>query len=83
MKSEEAVATKPDDTLATADLARADGLVGRVLAALPRSALAHFAKGTVLRAQRRCEEAIPEQETALASDRNIAGMPMASQMQLP
>src|SRR5204862_1759845 len=32
---------------------------------------AHFAKGHVLRAQRRYEEAIPEFETALASNRNL------------
>jgi adenylate cyclase len=34
-----------------ADLARAEGLVGRVLAASPRDAYAHFVKGLVLRAQ--------------------------------
>ena len=55
---------------AAADIARAEGLVGQALAASPRSPLAHFAKGQVLRAQRRCEEAIPEYETALAFDRN-------------
>jgi TolB-like protein/class 3 adenylate cyclase len=56
---------------AAADLARAEGLVGQALAASPRSAYAHCVKGHVLRAQRRCEEAIPEFETALASDRNL------------
>jgi adenylate cyclase len=59
------------DTTA-ADVARAEGLVGQVLAATPRSATVHFAKGEVLRAQRRYEEAIPEYETVLASDRNSA-----------
>ena len=40
--------------LATADIKRAEGLVGQVSAASPRNALAHlFAKGQVLRAQRR------------------------------
>ncbi len=45
-------------------------LVGQALAASPRNPLAHFAKGQVLRAQNRCEEAIPEYETALALNRN-------------
>jgi tetratricopeptide (TPR) repeat protein len=57
---------------AAADIARAEGLVAKALAASPRSALAHFAKGQVLRAQNRCEEAIPEYETVTALDRNWA-----------
>jgi adenylate cyclase len=52
------------------DIARAEGLAGRALAALPRGWLAHNAKGHVLRAQRRFAEAIPEYETVLASNRN-------------
>jgi adenylate cyclase len=55
---------------AAADIARAEGLVGQALAASPRSPLAHMAKGQVLRAQRRFAEAIPEYETAIASNRN-------------
>ena len=55
---------------AVADLARAEGLVGQALAASPRSPLAHFAKGQVLRVQKRYAEAIPEYETAIAFDRN-------------
>ena len=58
---------------ATADIKRAEGLVGQVLAASPRNPLAHFAKGQVLRAQRRFEEAIPEYETAIKSNRNWVG----------
>jgi adenylate cyclase len=58
---------------ATADIKRAEGLVGQVLAASPRNPLAHFAKGQVLRAQRRFEEAIPEYETAIESNRNWVG----------
>jgi tetratricopeptide (TPR) repeat protein len=42
------------------------------VAASPRSATVHFAKGELLRAQRRYEEAIPEYETVLAFDRNSA-----------
>jgi tetratricopeptide (TPR) repeat protein len=53
-----------------ADLARAEGLVDQALAASPRYALTHFVKGHVLRAQKRWEEAIPEHEAALASNRN-------------
>jgi TolB-like protein/class 3 adenylate cyclase/Flp pilus assembly protein TadD len=56
-----------------ADIAQAEGLVGQALAASPDSPLAHLVKGNVLRAQRRCEEAIPEYETALALNRNLAG----------
>jgi adenylate cyclase len=56
-----------------ADLERAEELVREALAASPRSALAHFAKGQVLRAQGRWREAIPEYESALASNRNWVG----------
>ncbi len=52
------------------DIARAETLAGQALAASPRSPLAHYAKGQVLRAQNRCAEAIPEYETALAHNRN-------------
>jgi adenylate cyclase len=56
---------------AAADLAHAEGLVGQALAASPRYAFAHQTKATALRAQNRCEEAIPEYETALALNRNM------------
>jgi hypothetical protein len=56
---------------AAADIARAEGLAGRALAASPRSSYVHYAKAQVLRAQAqvlgaqdRCEEAISEYETA-------------------
>jgi TolB-like protein/class 3 adenylate cyclase/Flp pilus assembly protein TadD len=53
------------------DITRAEGLVTKALAASPRSALAHYAKGAVLRAQGRCDEAIPEYEAVLSEgDRN-------------
>ena len=51
-----------------ADLQRAEGLAGRALATAPNSALAHHARGQVLRAQSRFEEAIPEYEAAIALD---------------
>ena len=57
---------------AAADIARAEGLIAQALAASPRSPLAHFAKGHVLRAQLRYAEAIPEYETAIAFNRNWA-----------
>jgi tetratricopeptide (TPR) repeat protein len=53
-----------------ADLARAEGLVTRALAAASRSATAHMAKGDVLRARGRSAEAIAEYETVLAINRN-------------
>ena len=56
----------------TADIERAKVLSEEALAASPRSPLAHYAMGNVLRAQRRYAEAIPEFETALALDRNRA-----------
>ena len=52
------------------DIARAEGLVQRALAASPRNPLAHFAKGQILRVQKRYAEAIPEYEMAIAFDRN-------------
>ncbi len=54
------------------DLARAQELVGRALAAAPNSSLAHHVMGQVLRAQSRCKEAIPEYETAIMLDRSRA-----------
>jgi len=55
---------------AAADIERAKALSEQALASSPRRPLAHYAKGLVLRIQRRCAEAIPEFEAALASDRN-------------
>jgi tetratricopeptide (TPR) repeat protein len=52
------------------DIERAQGLAGRALAASPRSPLAHYARGQVLRAQNRYEEAIPEYETAVGFNHN-------------
>jgi len=57
---------------AAADIARAEGLAERALAAAPRSSVAHFAKGQVLRAQHRYGEAILEYETVIALNRNWA-----------
>jgi len=57
--------------LVAADLARADALISRALAAAPRYAFAHYVKGQVRRAQGRYEEAIIEYETALASNPNL------------
>jgi TolB-like protein len=57
---------------AAIDIVRAEGLVGQALAASPHRALTHFAKGIVLRTQRRYEEAMPEFEMALMLDRNFA-----------
>jgi tetratricopeptide (TPR) repeat protein len=55
-----------------ADIGRAEDLAERALAASPRSPLARFAKGQVLRAQHRYEEAILEYEKAITLNRNWA-----------
>jgi len=59
------------DTVA-ADIARAEKLAERALAASSRSSVAHFAKGQVLRAQHRYDEAIVEYETVISLNRNWA-----------
>jgi hypothetical protein len=53
-----------------ADFARAGKLVQQALEAAPRSPLGHFAKGQMLRWQKRYAEAIAEYETATIFDRN-------------
>jgi len=52
------------------DIARAEELVTKALAASPRSPFVHLAKGQVLRLHGRNEEAIAEFETVIASDPN-------------
>jgi tetratricopeptide (TPR) repeat protein len=53
-----------------ADLERAERLIAQAAAILPRSPLVHLAKAGWLKAQGRCEEAIPEYEMVLALNRN-------------
>jgi adenylate cyclase len=53
-----------------ADIARAEELAAQAVTASPRNQHAHFAKGQVLRAQHRPQEAIPEYETVIAFNRN-------------
>src|SRR5205823_12387278 len=55
-----------------ADLERAERFAGQALATAPNSAPAHYARGQVLRAQSRFQEAIPEYETAIALDHSRA-----------
>jgi adenylate cyclase len=55
---------------AAADLESAETLVGRALAESPRLPLAHLAKGMLLHARSHPEQAIPEYETVIASNRN-------------
>ena len=55
---------------AASDLARAETLTDRALAAFPSRPLPYYAKGQMLRALQRFEEAIPEYETVLALNRN-------------
>jgi tetratricopeptide (TPR) repeat protein len=56
-----------------ADLERAEILIEQALASSPEYPLAHFARGILLREQRRCEDAIPEFEKVLAVDRSAVG----------
>jgi TolB-like protein/class 3 adenylate cyclase len=58
---------------AAADLARAEELLGWALAQSPRSPVARYAKGNLLRQARRCEAAIIEYETVIELDRNASG----------
>ncbi len=58
------------DTVDT-DIDRANHLIEQALAVAPGSLLAHFAKGQFLRALHRCDAAIPEYETVLATNRNV------------
>ena len=55
-----------------ADLKRADELASRALAVDANSSRAHFAKGQVLMAEERIDDAIAEYERALALDPNAA-----------
>ena len=57
---------------AETDIARARELIIQALAASPRDPLAHYAKGLLLRAQHRYEDAVPEYEAAIAFNRNWA-----------
>jgi len=60
-----------DPASAAPDIARAEKLVDRALAASPRHAFAHFVKGHVLRAQNRVDEAILEYEAAFGLNPNL------------
>jgi tetratricopeptide (TPR) repeat protein len=53
-----------------ADFERAEQLLAQALATSPGDPYAHRIKGLLLHHERRCEEAIPEFEIALAADRN-------------
>jgi TolB-like protein/DNA-binding winged helix-turn-helix (wHTH) protein len=56
----------------TVDFARAERLIDEALAAVPHIALAHYVKGTALRAKGRWEDAVAEFETA----RSLATWPV-------
>jgi adenylate cyclase len=56
------------------DLLRARELVDQALATSPGSIIAHSAKAQLLLALGHCDEAIPEYEMAIASDRNSSGL---------
>jgi adenylate cyclase len=63
-------ATRNAPEAAAADLERVEDLLAQALATSPGDLYAHFVKGRLLRFTRRCGEAIPEFEIALAADRN-------------
>jgi tetratricopeptide (TPR) repeat protein len=54
------------------DIPRAEMLIGQALEASPGDSHAHLVKASVLRAQGRCAEAVPEYEAVIASDGNRA-----------
>jgi adenylate cyclase len=56
-----------------ADLKHAESLISQALAGSPNRILAHLARGQLLRAHGRCQDAIPEFESVIASNRNLAG----------
>src|SRR5215472_3995777 len=62
--------TNPMTDFPAADLKRAEALIARALATSPGDPYAHRQKGKLLRFTRRCEEAIPEFEIMLATNRN-------------
>jgi len=64
-------------TSPAADIARAETLAAQALATAPRSLFAHYVKAQVLRAQQRCDEAIPEYETVISSNPNDAAILVA------
>jgi tetratricopeptide (TPR) repeat protein len=71
-----ALAARKLDNLAdmpATDVALAEELIGDALAILPRNGQARFARGQILRAQGRLNQAIDEYETAIALNRNNVG----------
>ena len=54
------------------DLAAASAAIAPVISDAPENALAHFVKGEILKAQKKHELAVPEFETAIVNDRNLA-----------
>ncbi len=61
----EQLSTSPKD-----DIERAEQLIEQALDASPRHAIAHFARGQLLRARGEYDAAIPEYEAAIAVSRN-------------
>ena len=55
----------------TADMVRAENLVEQALQSAPNNAIAHHTRGQLLRVQRRCDDAIPEYQTAINLDPNL------------
>jgi adenylate cyclase len=55
----------------TADVIRAENLIEQALQRAPNNAIAHHTRGQLLRVRRRCDDAIPEYQTAINLDPNL------------
>jgi adenylate cyclase len=55
----------------TADMIRAENLIEQALQRAPNNAIAHHTRGQLLRVRRRCDDAIPEYQTAINLDPNL------------
>jgi len=56
---------------ASADIVRAESLIEQALQSAPSNAMAHHTRGQLLRVRRKCDDAIPEYQTAIALDPNL------------
>jgi TolB-like protein/Tfp pilus assembly protein PilF len=69
--------SQPDENsdLAVSDISRAETLSGQAVTSSPKSSTAHYARGQVLRARQRLEDAMAEYDTVIALNRNwVAAM---------
>jgi adenylate cyclase len=55
----------------SADMVRTESLVEQALKSAPNHAMAHHTRGQLLRVRRKCDDAIPEYQMAIALDPNL------------